>query len=154
MSEQAVLGGAIRDTNGRHDCDSPRSHDGGVAIAAVIRLYGARFISLEVTIVPCVKFTLALWGAPPSSTIAYRAKSLAVPLKLIVVFVAVMVALPLDCIRSPVWLLPVGLLLLRMVTPSAVIVMGALVAVVPVVLAALTALTPGEPAGMVTLTPG
>jgi hypothetical protein len=55
---------------------------------------------------------------------------------------------------SPVWLLPVGLLLLLMVTPSAVIVMGALVAVVPVVLAALTALTPGEPAGMVTLTPG
>ena len=111
-------------------------------------------IPLKVTIVPCVKFTLALWGAPPSSTIAYRAKSLAVPLKLIVVFVAVMVALPLDCIRSPVWLLPVGLLLLRMVTPSAVIVMGALVAVGPVVLAALTALTPGEPAGMVTLTPG
>ena len=82
------------------------------------------------------------------------AQSLAVPLTLIVVFVAVMMALPLDCIRSPVWLLPVGLLLLRMVTPSAVIVMGAPVAVGPVVLAALTALTPGEPAGMVTLTPG
>ena len=75
------------------------------------------------------------------------------PLKLIVEFVAVMLALPLDCIRSPVWLLPVGLLLLRLVTPSAVIVMGALVAVGPVVLAALTALIPGEPAGMVTLTP-
>jgi hypothetical protein len=81
------------------------------------------------------------------------AQSLAVPSTLIVVFVALMLASPLDCIRSPVWLLPGGLLLLRMVTPSAVIVMFALPAVVPVVLAALTALSPGEPAGMVTLIP-
>jgi hypothetical protein len=76
-----------------------------------------------------------------------------VPLKLIVVFVAVIVALPLDCIRSPVWLLPVGLFALLMtigpVVPSAVIVMGALVAVGPVVLAALTALPPG----LLTVTP-
>ena len=41
-----------------------------------------------------------------------------------------------------------------MVTPFALIVMSALVAVGPVVLAALTALTPGEAAGMVTMTPG
>ena len=45
MSEQAVLGGA--ETSVRHDCDIPRSHDGGVAIAAVVRLYGARFNSAK-----------------------------------------------------------------------------------------------------------
>ena len=105
---------------------------------------------LEVSTVPCKKFTLALWGAPPfeydrvSGEVARGAAHINCGVR------CRNLASPLDCIRSPVWLLPVGLLLLRMVTLSAVIVMGALVAVVPVVLAALTALMPGEPAGMVT----
>src|SRR5271165_2601908 len=43
MSEQAVLGGV--ETSVRRDCDIPRSHDAGVANAAVVRLYGARFNS-------------------------------------------------------------------------------------------------------------
>ena len=81
------------------------------------------------------------------------AQSLAVPATLIVVFVAVMVAAPLDCIRSPVLLLLRGLAVLLMVTPSALIVMSALFRLTPVVLAALTALTPPAPAGMTTLTP-
>jgi hypothetical protein len=72
---------------------------------------------------------------------------------LIVVFVAVMVAAPLDCIRSPVLLLLRGLAVLLMVTPSALIVMSALFRLTPVVLAALTALTPPAPAGMTTLNP-
>src|SRR5262245_60660805 len=43
VSEQAVLGGGIPNAN---DVDSaPRSHDDGVAIAAVVRLYGAPFNS-------------------------------------------------------------------------------------------------------------
>jgi hypothetical protein len=86
--------------------------------------------------------------------IANTPQSLAMPATLIVVFVAVMLALPLDCIRSPVWFLPVGLLSLRMVTPSAIIEMETPVAVGPVVLAALTALIPGDPGGMMTSTPG
>jgi len=81
------------------------------------------------------------------------AQSLAVPATLIVVFVAVMVAAPLDCIRSPVLLLLRGLAVLLMVTPSALIVMSALFRLTPVVLAALTALTPPAPAGMTTLNP-
>ena len=44
MSEQAVLGGVIRDTSGRHDVIVPRSIDGGVSIAAVVRLDGGRFV--------------------------------------------------------------------------------------------------------------
>ena len=44
MSEQAVLGGA-RHQRSRDDVDIPRSHDDGVANAAVVRLYGARFNS-------------------------------------------------------------------------------------------------------------
>ncbi len=131
MSEQAVLGGP--DTSARDDVDIPRSHDDGVANAAVVRLYAAPFNSgVEVMLGP-LQFTLASWAAPVRFGIANAniAQSLAVPLTSIVAFVAVMIALPLDCIRSPVWLLPEGLLLLRMVTPSAVIEMSALAAVMP-----------------------
>ena len=56
-------------------------------------------------------------------TIAHIALSLWVPFKSIVVFVAVMMASPLDCIRSPLWLLPPGLAVLLMVVPSAVMMM-------------------------------
>jgi hypothetical protein len=89
------------------------------------------------------------------STIAQIPLSLWVPFTLIVVFVAVMLALPLDCIRNPLWLLPPGLAVLLMIigvaaAPFAFIAMSAPLAVVPVVLAALTALPPGE----LTMTPG
>src|SRR5262249_6226844 len=102
-----------------------------------------------------LQFTLTLWGVPVPFGIANAniAQSLAVPLTSIVVFVAVMVAAPLDCIRSPVLLLLRGLAVLLMVTPSALIVMSAAPGVTPVVLAALTALTPPGPVGMTTLTP-
>ena len=69
------------------------------------------------------------------------------PFKSIFVFVAVMVAAPLDCIRSPLWLGPEGLAVLLMtigpVVPSAVILTTVLGGVVLfVVLAALTASPP------------
>src|SRR5262249_9447115 len=106
-----------------------------------------------------LQFTLTSWAVPVKFGIANAniAQSLAVPATLIVEFVAIMVAAPLDCIRSPVLLLLRGLAVLLMiillVVPSAVIMMSALPKVTPVVLAALTALTPPAPAGMTTLTP-
>jgi hypothetical protein len=102
-----------------------------------------------------LQFTPTSWAVPVKFGIANAniAQSLAVPATLIVVFVALMMAAPLDWIRSPVWLLPLGKAVLLMVTPSAVIMrMSALPEVTPVLLAALTALMPA-PAVMSTLTP-
>jgi hypothetical protein len=66
-----------------------------------------------------------------------------------------MVALPAACIRSPVPLAVVGLLILVMFALFAVIVIGAPgVRIVAVVLAALTALKLPAPASMLTMTPG
>src|SRR5262245_20235354 len=90
---------------------------------------------VEVMLGP-LQVTLAAWGSPVRFGIANAniAQSLAVPATLIVVFVALMVAAPLDCIRSPVLLLVPGLAVLLMVTPFAMIVRLAAPAVTPVVL--------------------
>src|SRR5262245_7434018 len=101
-----------------------------------------------------LQFTLTSWAVGGKFGIANAniAQSLAVPFTAIVVFVAVMMASPLDWIRSPVWLLPPGLAVLVMVTLStAVIPMLALPEVTPVLLAALTALETPAPTGMSTL---
>src|SRR5689334_25353177 len=103
-----------------------------------------------------LQLTLARCGIPArfgiaNATIAF---SPAVPATLMVVFVALMMASPLDWIRSPVLLLVPGLAALLMIRSSAVMVILALPALTPVVLAALTALTPPAPAGMSTMTPG
>jgi len=105
------------------------------------------FPPLQVTLARCT--TLGESGIA-NTTIP---SSLAVPLTSIVVFVAVTMASPLDCIRRPTLLLPAGLNALLMVTPSAVMVMGALVELTPVVLSALMA-PPGPEAGTPTITPG
>src|SRR5262245_13370507 len=57
---------------------------------------------------------LPIWGCANANI----AQSLAVPATLIAVFVALMMALPLDCIRNPVLLLLRGLAALLMVTLS------------------------------------
>jgi hypothetical protein len=84
------------------------------------------------------------------------------PFTPIVVFVAVMVASPLDCIRSPVLLVlgsgGKGLAIFEITigfeaVPFAVIEMLAVLEPAPVELAALTALAL-PPGGMMTLTPG
>jgi hypothetical protein len=81
--------------------------------------------------------------------IANIAQSLAVPLTLIPPD-AVMVAAPADCIRSPVSLLPVGVLVLATVALLAVRVTSAPNIGEAVLLAALTAFPPG----LFTMTPG
>ena len=95
---------------------------------------------------------MPIWGCANANI----AQSLAVPATLIVVFVAVMMALPLDCIRSPVLLLPLALAALLMIigssaVPFAVIEMSALKASTPPLLAALTAFPPA--AERFTITP-
>ena len=155
MSEQAVLGGAIRDTNGRHDCDSPRSHDGGVAIAAVVRLYGARFISAKGFDCALKVYARIMGGSAIEYDRVYgKVARGAAQINCGVRCVNRGVAAGLYSQPGLVTASGIVCIIDVMVTPSAVIVMGALAAVGPVVLAALTALTPGEPAGMVTLTPG
>jgi hypothetical protein len=114
------------------------------------------FCPLEVRCRP-VQVTVTSFGALEGlspSVIAKIASSLAVPATSIVVSNAVMVALPLACIRRPVTLSVPGLFILSMVTPVAVIIMSSLFGVNgPVVLAALTALTLARPDGITTLTP-
>src|SRR5215472_17337027 len=98
-------------------------------------------LEVMLPVFPPLQVTLATCEAPVVFGIANTTipSSLAVPLTSIVVFVAVMMASPLDCIRRPTLLLPAGLDALLTVTLSAVMVMGALVEVTPVVLSALIA---------------
>src|SRR5262245_22469609 len=107
-----------------------------------------------------LQFTLASRGSPTlfvwGCANANIAQVLSVPATSIVVFVALMMAAPLDCIRSPVTLLLSGNATLLMITgfapPFAAIEMSALFRVGDTQLAALTALTTGK--GGVTTTPG
>src|SRR3954471_3830630 len=87
-------------------------------------------VPLEVMPGP-IQLTLATCEVPVRFGIANTriASLLAVPFTLIVVFVAAIVASPLDCMRRPVLLLPSGFAVLSMFTPLAVIVMLALLAV-------------------------
>src|SRR5262245_36448098 len=106
-----------------------------------------------------LQVTLAIFGGPRlpiwGCANANIAQSLAVPATLIVVFVALMMALPLDCIRSPVLLLPKGLAILLILRsgagPVVAIEMLALKASTPPLLAPLMAV---PPAGRSTITPG
>ena len=73
----------------------------------------------------------------------------------IVVFIAVMSALPLDWISNPVRsVLPEPMAAVLMVTPFAMMAMSKLPEVLPVLLKPTTALSTVEPVGMSTLTPG
>src|SRR5262245_20922922 len=108
---------------------------------------------LQVTLASRRGPTLFVWGCANANI----AQVLSVPATSIVVFVALMMAAPLDCIRSPVTLLLPGNAVLLMITgfapvPFAAIEMSALFRVGTTQLAALTALTLGK--GGVTTTPG
>src|SRR5215471_15477521 len=103
---------------------------------------------LQVTLASRRGPTLFVWGCANANI----AQVLSVPATSIVVFVALMMAAPLDCIRSPVTLLLPGNAVLSMITAFATIEMSALFRVGLTQLAALTALTPGK--GGVTTTPG
>src|SRR5262249_16737350 len=111
---------------------------------------------VEVRLGP-LQVTLASWGVPVPFGCANAniAQVLSRPATSIVVFITLMVAAPLDCIRSPVLLLPRGLgvlMILRSgVSPVVAIEMSALSTLTPPLLAALTAF---PPAGRFTMTPG
>ena len=101
---------------------------------------------LEVMLGPLQVTLASLEGERPYD-IAQIALLLKVPFTSICVFVALMTAAPLDCIRSPDWLLPEGLAVLVMAIapfdPFAVMLMSALAPTFGgVMLAALTALPP------------
>ena len=97
MSEQAVLGGEIPDTE---DVDIPRSYDDRVAMLRLSACMPPPSILVAEVRRGPLQFTLTSWGVPVRFGIANAniAQSLAVPLTSIVVFVAVIVAAPLDCI--------------------------------------------------------